>query len=59
MLARNRDPTDIYHSTYSLGRFDLALYLRLEAGADSIEHTVVDPNASRSCSTLLRKQVRI
>ena len=42
MLARNRDPADIYQSTYSLGRFDLALYLRPEAGANSIEHTVVD-----------------
>ena len=42
MLARNRDPAMIYQTTYSLGRFDLALYLRLEAGADSIEDTVVD-----------------
>jgi hypothetical protein len=27
MLARNRDPACIYQSTYSLGRFDLALDL--------------------------------
>ena len=64
VLARNRDPAAIYQSTYSFGRFDLALYLRLEAGADSIDHTVVDlENNSKYLKELLytlilRKQVK-
>ena len=41
-LARNRDPVMIIQTAFSLHRFDLPLYLRLEAGADSIDHFVVD-----------------
>jgi hypothetical protein len=41
-LARNRDPVMIIQTAYSLHKFDLPLYLRLEAGADSIDHFVVD-----------------
>ena len=41
-LARNRDPVMIIQTAYSLHRFDLPLYLRLEAGADSIDQFVVD-----------------
>ena len=41
-LARNRDLVMIIQTAYSLHKFDLPLYLRLEAGTDSIDHFVVD-----------------
>ena len=53
-LARNRDPVMIIQTAYSLHRFDMPFYLRLEAGADSIDHFVVD---IENCFSQSRNQV--
>ena len=37
-----KDPIDILQSAYSLAQFDLPLYLRFEAHADSLDHFVTD-----------------
>ena len=36
-----KDPIDILQSAYSLAQFDLPLYLRFEAHADSLDHFVI------------------
>ena len=59
-LARNRDPVNLLQTAYSLHGFEFHLYLRLEAGADSIDHFVLDIEfkikyLKKSFSCLLRK----